>query len=93
MSNSCQHRNSRDRFNLKSVFIHESISSGSKVNFSRWSRRPFWILPSGKKRRDFWEGQVAYLKKGSRKSKQSSNHLSQTMVTELRFMALLLWSI
>jgi len=32
------------------------MSSGSKVNFSRLRRRPFWILPPGKKRRDFWEG-------------------------------------
>ena len=56
-------------------------------------RRPFWIYASKKNGRIFARDTGAkYFLKGSRKSNQSSKHLSQKVVMKVRFFTLLKWT-
>ena len=54
-SNRCQIWNPRGRFTLKGHLVHDSRCSGSKLDFSRWRRRPF--LDFG-----LWRKMLAFLR-------------------------------
>ena len=69
------------------MFIQGYWCPGSKLNFSEWGWRPFFILASEKIAGIFGRDMEAkFLIKGPKKSNQASNLTSQRMVTESRFM-------